>query len=155
MIASIAGALLAGAINDRFPRRLTYIFCGALLACIAGAMACGPIRPLIFELGGLAYQFGIGLTWASGWALALELSGGEQTTAGTRMALFNTAFYVPLSYMAWIDGRGYHTWGPRGLTGTDACLRLGAAILVFGVIARFWPSRPGAELVAAEAQSRA
>jgi len=138
VIASIAGALLAGAFNDSFPRRYTYIFSGALLALVAAAMAVGPLRPVTFEFGGLAYQFGIGMAWASGWALALELSGGDPLTAGTRMALFNAAFFVPLSYMAWLDGRGYHTWGVRGLTGTDAGVRLAAATLLFVVVWKFW-----------------
>jgi MFS family permease len=131
------GALTAGAINDYFPRRKTYIFFGALVGLMGAGMAGAPIRPATFCVGALAYEFAAGMTMATFTALALELSGGEPTLAGTRMALFSAASYLPLSYMTWVDGMGDQAWGVRGLFRTDSCLILATALLLVAVLRKF------------------
>jgi MFS family permease len=137
VMALAAGALVAGAINDFFPRPRTYIFFGTLVSLVAAGMAAAPILPATFCVGGLAYEFVGGMTAASFTALALELSGGEPTMAGTRMALFSSASYIPLSYMTWLDGVGDHAWGVRGLFGTDACMGLVTALLLVVLLRKF------------------
>lgn len=126
----VAGAFVGGAISDWLPRRTSYIFCGVLLALGEAAMAVAPILPATFSVGVLAIQFTGGMVGAAFSALALELSGAEPMTAGTRMALFSAANGVGASYMIWLGGRGYHGWGVRGLLGMDACLGLVAAVVI-------------------------
>ena len=137
LIATIAGALIGGAISDRFPRKTAYIIYGILIAFAAGAMSVAPLRPASFMIGGLAYEFGVGLVQAAFFALALELSGTEPMTAGTRMALFISAANAPSSYMTWLDGRGYHAWGVRGMLGTDSCVAFATAIFLILVLRIF------------------
>lgn len=130
VLAVVAGAFVGGAISDWLPRRTSYIFCGVLLALGAAAMAVAPILPATFSVGALTIQFTGGMVGAASYALALELSGAEPMTAGTRMALFAAASSAGASYMTWLGGRGYHGWGVRGLLGMDACLGLVAAVLI-------------------------
>jgi len=146
VIAMAAGALVAGAINDFFPRRLSYICLGSLVALTAAGLAAAPIRPATFCVGGLIYEFATAMVWTSSTALALELGGADPLTAGTRMALFSSATLVPVSYMTWLDGQGDHTWGVRGLFGTDAALGLGAAVLLFALVRMFWGTTPKAQV---------
>jgi PAT family beta-lactamase induction signal transducer AmpG len=131
VIAMVAGAFIGGAISDRVPRRTSYVLCGSVMALAAAAMAVAPILPGTFAIGALAYQVSCGMSWAAFSALALELSGADPMTAGTRMALFTSASAAAASYMTWLDGAGDQAWGVRGLLGTDALLGLvSAAMLV-------------------------
>jgi MFS family permease len=137
VMAMAAGALIAGAINDRFPRRKNCIGFGLLLGLAGAAIACAPIRPATFCAGGLAYEFIAGMVSTSFTALCLELSEGEPAVAGTRMALFTAAGFVPISYMTWLDGKGDQMWGVRGLFRMDACLVLATALVLTGVLWKF------------------
>ncbi|MGD1029902.1 MAG: MFS transporter [Opitutaceae bacterium] len=140
VIVSIAGALFGGAITDFFPRRVAYVFFGTLIALAAVVMAVAPLQPVTFSIGGLAYQFTTSMACAAGTALGLELCGADPMTAGTRMAIFTGAINAPLSYMPWLDGLGYQTWGVRGLLGTDACITLAAAALLVVMARKLWRS---------------
>jgi MFS family permease len=140
LIATVAGALIGGAISNRLRRQTAYILYGVLIASAAGAMAIAPLWPVSFVIGGLAYEFGVGLVQAAFFALALELSGTEPMTAGTRMALFISAANAPSSYMTWLDGRGYHAWGVRGMLGTDSCVALATAAVLIVVLRAFGQS---------------
>ena len=136
VLAMVAGAFLGGALSDRLKRRTTYVVCGAMMALAAAAMAVAPILPATFSIGALAYQVSCGMCWAAFSAFALELSGSEPLTAGTRMALFTSASAAAGSYMTWLDGIGDQAWGVRGLLGMDACLGLGTAVLLL-ILFRF------------------
>ncbi len=130
VIAMVVGAFIGGAIADRLPRRTSYLLCGSVMAVAAAGMAAAPIIPSTFSIGALVYQVSCGMSWAAFSALALELSGADPMSAGTRMALFTSASAAAGSYMTWLDGIGDQAWGVRGLLGTDAGLGLVAAGLL-------------------------
>jgi predicted MFS family arabinose efflux permease len=124
----VAGAFTGGALSDRLSRRAARLLAGALLIVVAAAMAASPARPTTFAAGALAYQFVVGMLWATFSALALEMSGTEPMTAGVRMALFNSATVAANVYVTSADGLGYRAMGLRGLLGMDAGLALAAAV---------------------------
>jgi PAT family beta-lactamase induction signal transducer AmpG len=128
VIAAVAGAFTGGALSDRLSRRAARLLAGALLIVVAAAMAASPARPTTFAAGALAYQFVVGMLWATFSALALEMSGTEPMTAGVRMALFNSATVAANVYVTSADGLGYRAMGLRGLLGMDAGLALAAAV---------------------------
>jgi hypothetical protein len=138
VVSVMLGAWVGGVMGDRWPKRMAFITTGVLAGLVAAAMATAPLVPSTYVVGVLVYQFAFGASLSTGFALCLELTGFNPKIAGTAMALFNSAASAPLSYMTFVDGKGYGLWGVRGLLGVDsACLIVSAAVLTV-VYMLFW-----------------
>lgn len=138
VISVMMGAWVGGLMGDRWPKRAAFISTGVLAALVAAAMATAPLVPFTYAAGVLLYQFAFGASLSTGFALSLELTGFNPRIAGTCMALFQSAGSAPMSYMTFVDGRGYGRWGVRGLLGVDSvCLIVSAAVLTL-VYMLFW-----------------
>jgi MFS family permease len=133
VVSVMLGSWMGGVMCDRWPKRAAFISTGVLAGLVAAVMAAAPLAPAAFVSGVLLYQFAFGASLSTGFALCLELTGFNPKIAGTCMALFNSAASAPISYMTFVDGRGYGAWGVRGLLGVDACCLFAAAALLAGV----------------------
>jgi MFS family permease len=123
------GCLVGGFLADRMNRRLCYVLAGACTASVAAVMAFAPATPSSFTAGCLAYSFANGIAYAAFAAFVLEMVGhGAGVT--TKYALYVGASNQAISYVTWLDGKGYAWRGRAGLLGADAlaCLA-GIAVL--------------------------
>ncbi len=127
-IACSAGCLLGGPLADRFSRMQLYILTGLAGAIVAGGTLLAPRSTVTFAAATLAYNFLQGINYTAYAALCFRLVGRDNPLAATQFSLLFCATCLPISYMTWIDGRGYAAHGLRGLFATDAL-----ASLLFGV----------------------
>ncbi len=128
-LVSALGALVGGYVAGRMNRRLAYAMFGAVMAMAAMGMMIGPANPTAFTLGCLAYYFANGLCYAAFYAFVLEMI-GKGASVTTRLTLFVGASNLAISYVTWLDGKGYdaarRVWPARagagrvGMLGTDA-----------------------------------
>ncbi len=120
------GSLATVLIPSSWSRQLTYV--GAALANgLAALVLLAGNTPAIYVVGTLLYLVTQGLCWARFVALAMEVIGGEQRDAGTWYTLLIACGALPQTYMTWLDGLGWKTFGTHGLLWTDS----GANLLVF------------------------
>lgn len=122
--ATSLGAIAGGFIADRVARGYAYLAGGIFAALCGAAMAVAHRDPLTFSGGILAYSAGMGVSYASFSALALQLVGFEHVVAGTQITLFGSAGNLAIVYMTWLDGQGYRLFGLNGLFAMDAGLAL-------------------------------
>ncbi len=127
------GCLLGGPLADRFSRMQIYILTGIGGAAVAGATILAPRSALIFAAATLAYNFLQGINYTAYTALCFELVGSNNRVAATQFSVLFCAINLPISYMTWVDGRGYAAFGLHGMLGTDALFSLlaGTALLGF------------------------
>ncbi len=123
------GALIGGAVCDRFDRWLIYPIAGLTAGLSAGAMTIAPLSPTAFLAGAASYALTIGICYAAFMALAFQLIGASSPASGTRFTLFMAAVNVPVVYMLRLDGWGHARFGVRGMLAVDALSNV-----VFGVV---------------------
>lgn len=123
------GALCAALVPSDWDRRMTYAG-----ACMANAVAVFVLlagsSPSAYLVGTLLYLITEGLVWVRFLALLVEIVGPATHDASTFFSALNAAGSVPLLFMIWLDGFGFHKFGTRGLLWTDAAPNL----LVFAVL---------------------
>lgn len=132
------GCLVGGYLADRMNRRLCYVLAGAFTALCAVVMALAPLTPAGFTVGCLTYSFANGIAYAVFTAFVLEMIGhGPGVT--TKYALFVSCSNQAISYVTWLDGKGYE-WGKGqsfggrvGLLGTEVLVTM-IGISVLGMM---------------------
>jgi hypothetical protein len=75
---------------------------------------------MYFTIAILAYNFFQGINYTAFMALCLQIVGAENHLAATQMSLLLASANFSISYMTWVDGRGYAMGGIRGLFAVDA-----------------------------------
>lgn len=125
-----AGALSATLIPIRVRAPIAFSLAGLANAVALGVLALGPLRPGVYFAGTVLFLFTIGVGYALFTAVALEFLGGSGKSGSSRYAIINSLGNVPVSYMSFVDGRGYALWGPRGMPAMDAMLSGAAAMLL-------------------------
>jgi MFS family permease len=123
------GALVGGALCDRFDRWYMYPLAGLAAALAAGLTLAAPLTPATYVMGAAAYSLATGLGYAAFMALAFELTGTEPIASGTRFTIFMAAANAPVVYMLRLDGWGHAHFGVRGMLAVDAI-----ANATFGVL---------------------
>jgi MFS family permease len=123
------GAVVGGAICDRYDRWRVYPVAGLVAATSSGAMLLAPSIPATYVAGAVGYAFTTGVCYAAFMSLALELVGSSTAAGGTQFTLFMAAVNIPVVYMLRLDGMGHARWGVRGMLAVDAISNL-----VFGVL---------------------
>jgi MFS family permease len=131
-IVGAIGCLIGGYLADRMNRRLCYVLAGALTSVFAIAMAFGPATPRAFAFGCLAYQFANGIAYAAFAAFVLEMIGhGPGVT--TKYALLVGASNQAISYVQWLDGKGYDWGAKRAIGGRAGMLGMDVLSTVMGI----------------------
>jgi len=135
---SSIGSLLGGYIADRVNRGALYLGGGIVAGLTSLTLAFTPHTELAFVCGVLFYNAIAGVTYAAFSALELQLTGSDNPTAATQLALFAASTNGAITYMTWFDGRGYSVAGVRGLFVMDglAAVVTGVALMLFVVRGR-------------------
>jgi len=124
------GALAAALIPVRVRAPIAFPLAGLANAAALAILALGLLRPAVYFTGTVLFLFTIGACYALFTAVALEFLGPSGKSGSSRYALINSLGNLPVAYMAYLDGRGYAHWGPRGMPGVDAILSAAAAALL-------------------------
>jgi hypothetical protein len=127
-----AGALATKFIPIRMRATIGYVATSLVNAGTLVLLWLGPLRPSTYFAGTALFLFSIGACYAMYTAVALEFLGDSGKSGSARFSIINSFGNVPVTYMDWVDGRGYALWGPRGLPATDAVLGFAGAGLWLG-----------------------
>ncbi|HVW11091.1 MAG TPA: MFS transporter [Bryobacteraceae bacterium] len=135
-ITSSIGALLGGYIADRVNRGVLYLGGGVLAGLTSLTLAFAPHTEFTFTCGVLFYNAVAGLIYAAFSALQLQLTGTDNPTASTQMALFAASTNRAITYMTWFDGQGYRLHGVRGLFVADGAAAVITALALMAFVVR-------------------
>lgn len=127
------GSLLATLLPGRWDRRLTYAGAGVVNGLASLVMLAGH-SPGVYYTGTILYLTTTGFCYARFTALVLEVLGSGVHGTSTRYSLLLAAGNLPVAYVIWADGVGYHYFGTHGLFGVDA----GGNFLVFAIVGAAW-----------------
>lgn len=135
-ITSSIGALLGGYIADRVNRGALYLGGGLLAGLTSLTLAFTPDTEFTFTCGVLFYNAVAGLIYAAFSALQLQLTGSDNPTASTQMALFAASTNGAITYMTWFDGQGYRLYSVRGLFVADGAAAVITALALMAFVVR-------------------
>ena len=130
-----AGALLMGLLPLKVDVRIAFALAALINQATLAIFLIGPPRPTIYLCGTLLFLFTVGGAWAMVTAVILKVLGPAGASGGTRFSLLQSAATGSFALMAWVDGRGYKHFGPRGLPGIDLVIGGGCSLLF---LAWFW-----------------
>jgi MFS transporter, PAT family, beta-lactamase induction signal transducer AmpG len=125
-----AGAIAVSFIPVRIRASIAFPVSGLVNAAAAAVFALGPQRPAVYFVGTVLFLFTIGAGYALFTGVSLEFLGGSGKSGSSRYAIINSLGNLPIAYMAWLDGRAYAHWGPRGMPAADAILSAASAVLL-------------------------
>ena len=131
-LGSLCGALVPG----DWDRRVTYAGAG-LTNALAALVLMAANRPSVYLLGTVLYLVTGGFCWARFVALLVEIVGPDAGDVSTFYSALNAAGAIPLLFMIWFDGFGFHKFGTHGLLWTDAAPNL----VVFAIVLAVFASR--------------
>jgi len=101
-IAGIIGCIAGGFIADKWGNWVGYFGSGIFCALITFAIAALPYQPIVYIVGVLAYNFGIGLVNAAFSSVILYAIGKHN--AATKYALLSSLGNLPVVFMTSVDG---------------------------------------------------
>lgn len=118
-LTSIIGSLIAGALVDRYERRVIYIGTSLALGAFSMFMAVLPATPLVYCCSLLIYGLVSGACYASFFAYVFGLARGR-AAATTAVGLYCGAGSLAITYMTFLEGWAYAFGGRVGLYMMDA-----------------------------------
>lgn len=127
------GSMLATLLPGDWDRRLTYAGAGCMNGFASMVLLIGN-RPSVYFTGTILYLVTTGFCYARFTALVMEVLGPGEYGTSTRYSLLLAAGNLPIAYVLWADGMGFHYFGTRGLFGVDAAGNL----LVFAIVGAVW-----------------
>jgi len=127
LVLTPAGAVAASRLPVRMKSTIGFLVTSAINAGTLVILWVGPLRPATYFVSTTLFLFTIGACYAMYTAVALDFLGDSGKSGCARFSIINSIGNGPVTYMDWLDGRGYAQWGPRGLPATDAVLGLGAS----------------------------
>jgi len=135
--AGIVGSLLLFPLARRFRLRRVYLAIGITGAIFTLSLLLLPRAPWTFGLAITGENLFQALAFATGNAITFEIIGPDNPFAATLFTVLTAATNLPITYMQFLDGRGY---GWRGLTGAflaDATVSIAACVLLGWMLARW------------------
>jgi len=140
-LAGIAGSFLLFPLARRFPLRPVYLAIGIVGAIFTLSLLALPRQPWSFAVAITGENLFQALAFATANGIAFEVIGPDNPFAATLFTLLLAASNMPITYMQFLDGKGYD-W--RGLTGsivTDAGVSILACLTLAWMLFR-WRVRP-------------
>ena len=125
-----AGSAAAALIPVRVRAPIAFVLAGLINAAALAILALGPMRPATYLTGTVLFLLSIGAGYALFTGVVLEFMGEAGNSGSGRYAIINSIGNIPVAYMSFVDGLGYHRWGTRALPATDAVLSAGCAIVM-------------------------
>jgi len=140
-LAGIAGSFLLFPLARRFPLRPVYLAIGIVGAIFTLSLLALPRQPWSLAVAITGENLFQALAFATANGIAFEVIGPDNPFAATLFSLLLAASNMPITYMQFLDGKGYD-W--RGLTGsivTDAGVSILACLTLAWMLFR-WRVRP-------------
>jgi MFS transporter, PAT family, beta-lactamase induction signal transducer AmpG len=140
-LAGIAGSFLLFPLARRFPLRPVYLAIGIVGAIFTLSLLALPRQPWSLAVAITGENLFQALAFATANGIAFEVIGPDNPFAATLFTLLLAASNMPITYMQFLDGKGYD-W--RGLTGsivTDAGVSILACLTLAWMLFR-WRVRP-------------
>jgi MFS transporter, PAT family, beta-lactamase induction signal transducer AmpG len=135
--AGIIGSFLLFPLARRFPLRPVYLAIGITGAVFTLSLLLLPRVPWTFGIAITGENLFQALAFAAANAIAFEVIGPDNPFAGTLFTVLLAASNLPITYMQFLDGRGYDWHGLSGSIVTDACVSV-AACLALGWMLFRW-----------------
>ena len=130
-IAGVFGSLIVPPIAARFPARNVYLGIGIVGALATLSLIVAPHTPVTFFIAMTVENVAQSAAFTAANTVMFRALGKDNPFAATQFAMMLAAQMVPLTYMQFIDGRGYGAGGMNTLFLTDAGLGLaGCAFLI-------------------------
>jgi PAT family beta-lactamase induction signal transducer AmpG len=128
--AAIAGCLTVPILARKVALRPLYLGIGFVGAAFTLCLLLLPRGPVTYSLAFLGESTMQSAAFAAGFAVIYEIIGHENPLAATTFSLLTAAISFPISYMAIIDGWGYHLHGITGAFLADALVSGGTCVLL-------------------------
>jgi PAT family beta-lactamase induction signal transducer AmpG len=124
------GAACGTLVPGDWDRRLMYAVAGVLNAFAALVLLMAN-RPSVYLVGTALYLVTNGFCAAWFTALMAEVVGEKTRDASTLFSILNSIGSLPVIYMIWLEGVGFHHFGTHGLLWVDAAgsLLVGAVVV--------------------------
>jgi MFS transporter, PAT family, beta-lactamase induction signal transducer AmpG len=135
--AGIVGSFLLFPLARRFPLRPVYLAIGITGAIFTLSLLMLPRTPWTFGIAITGENLFQALAFATGNAIAFEVIGPDNPFAATLFSLLLAASNLPITYMQFIDGRGYDWHGLTGAFVTDALISIAACLLLGWMLTRW------------------
>jgi MFS transporter, PAT family, beta-lactamase induction signal transducer AmpG len=135
--AGIAGSFLLFPLARRFPLRPVYLAIGIVGAIFTLSLLMLPRQPWTFAVAITGENLFQALAFATGNAIAFEVIGPDNPFAATLFTVLLAASNLPITYMQFLDGRGYDWHGLAGSILTDACLSVAACFALAWMLFRW------------------
>jgi MFS family permease len=117
-IASIIGCIAGGFISDKWGNWIGYFGSGIFCALITVGIAMFPYQPMVYIIGVLLYNFGMGLINAAFSSVILYAIGKHN--AATKYALLSSLGNLPVVYMTSIDGWAHDKYNSKSMLSIEA-----------------------------------
>ncbi len=117
-IAGIIGCIAGGFIADKWGNWIGYLGSGIFCALITLAIAALPYQPIVYIVGVLVYNFGIGLINAAFSSVILYAIGKHN--AATKYALLSSLGNIPVVLMTSVDGWSHDKYNSKSMLAIEA-----------------------------------
>ena len=134
----VVGALVAPILARRFPPLALYIGVGLAGALFTLSLLIPKPSPLVFATAMIGENVFQSAAFALVNALILLSIEKNSPIASTQFALLNAAVVVPISYMQFLDGKGYDLGGLAGSFLMDAGLSVVACLTLAALFRFLW-----------------
>ena len=135
--AGVVGSFLLFPLARRFPLRPVYLAIGITGALFTLSLLTLPRVPWTFGIAITGENLFQALAFAAGNAITFEVIGPNNPFAATLFTLLNAATNLPITYMQFLDGRGYDWHGLTGTFLTDAAISIVACLLLGWMLTRW------------------
>ena len=136
-IAGLAGSFLLFPLARRFAMRPLYLGIGCVGSLFTLSLIFIPRAPWSFAVAISGQNLFQALGFSAAYAICFEVIGPDNALAATLLTLLVSASNLPITYMQYLDGRGYNHGGLAGCFLTDACISIGACSLMAWVLSRW------------------
>ncbi len=135
--AGLAGSFLLFPLARRFALRPLYLGIGGIGAVFTLCLILLPHAPWSFVVAITGQNLFQAMAFSTSNAITFEVIGPKNPLAATLFTLLLSASNLPVTYMQYLDGRGYNRGGLVGCLLTDACLSIAACSFLAWVLSRW------------------
>ena len=133
----VIGSFLLFPLARRFPLRPVYLGIGVVGALFTLSLLVLPRSPWSFGVAITGENLFQALAFAAGNAITFEVIGPDNPLAATLYTLLISASNLPITYMQYLDGRGYDRGGLTGAYLADACISIAVCVLMAWLFLRW------------------
>jgi len=138
-LAAMLGSLSGGRLSDVIEKKRAYALSGIALAATAFAMALMPRSTATYVVWVLAYQFAIGMCYATFTGFVLDVIG--KGAAATKYNLLASLANIPITLMGRWDGRIAEDHGHGTMLWFDGAMGVAGAVVLMMIVLLALPRR--------------